>query len=100
MPFINCEINLSRTWSTDFVNYLATGTTKFATADTKFYVSIVTLSAQDNEKLLQQLKSGFKRTINWNKYQPKITIQAQNPYLHFLIDSRKKRNKRLNCYQI
>ena len=64
MPFINCETNLNRTWSTDFVNYLATGTTKFATTNTKLYVPIITLSTQDNEKLLQQLKSGFKRTIN------------------------------------
>ena len=52
MPFINCETNLNRTWSTDFVNYLATGTTKFATTNTKLYVPIITLSTQDNEKLL------------------------------------------------
>ena len=64
MPFINCETNLNRTWSTDSVNYLATGTTKFATTNTKLYVPIITLSTQDNEKLLQQLKSGLKRTIN------------------------------------
>ena len=37
-------------------------------------------------QLLQQLKSGFKRTINWNKYQSKVSIQALNPYLDFLID--------------
>ena len=41
---------------------------------------------QDNAKLLQQLKSGFKRTINWNKYQSKATIQAQNQFLDYLID--------------
>ena len=35
----------------------------------KLYVPVVTLSTQDNAKLLQQLKSGFKRTINWDKYQ-------------------------------
>ena len=35
---------------------------------------------------MQQLKSGFKRTINWNKYQSKVTIQAPNPYLDYLID--------------
>ena len=35
---------------------------------------------------MQQLKSGFKRTINWNDYQSKVTIQAPNPYLDFLID--------------
>ena len=57
-----------------------------AIADTKLYVPVVTLSAQDNAKLLQQLKSGFKRTIRWNKYQSKTTIQTRNLYSDFLID--------------
>ena len=35
---------------------------------------------------MQQLKSGFKRTIYWNKYQSKVTIQQQNSYLDYLID--------------
>ena len=48
---------------------------------------IVNLSIQDNTKLLQQLESGFKRTINWNKYQSKVTIERQNKYLYCLIDS-------------
>ena len=39
------------------------------------------------EKLFQQLKSGFKRTINWNKYQSKVSLESQNQYLYFLIDS-------------
>ena len=54
--------------------------------DTKFFVPTLALSAQDNIKLLKQLESGFKRTINWNKYLPKTTNQAQNRYLDFLID--------------
>ena len=37
-------------------------------------------------KLLEQLKSGFKRTIKWNKYRPQITIQPQNNNLNYLID--------------
>ena len=37
---------------------------------------------------MQQLKSGFKRTINWNKYKSKATVQTQNQYLHYLIDPR------------
>ena len=53
--------------------------TTFAITDTKLYVPVITLSTQDKAKLLQQLKSGFKRTINWNKYQSKLTIQALNP---------------------
>ena len=63
-----------------------TGATKFKTTDTKLYIPVVTLSTQDNEKLLQQSKSGFKRTINWNKYQPKVSPERQNQYLDFLID--------------
>ena len=46
----------------------------------------MTLSFQDNLELLQKLKLGFKRTINWNKYQSKVTVQEQNWYLDFLID--------------
>ena len=53
-------------------------TTIFAIIDTKHYVPIVTLSTQDNAKFLEQLKSGFKRTINWNKYEPKVSAQAQS----------------------
>ena len=49
--------------------------------DTKLYVPVVTLPTQDNPKLLEQLKSGFKRTINWNKYHAKVAAQ-----LDFLID--------------
>ena len=49
--------------------YLFTGAGRFQITDTKLYVPVVILSTQDNAKLLQQLKSGFKRTINQNKYQ-------------------------------
>ena len=53
---------------------------KFAITDTKRYVPIVTVSTQNNEKLLEQLKFAFERTTDWNKYQSKITRQAQNQY--------------------
>ena len=59
----------------------------FTITDTKLCVPVVTLSTQDNARLLQQLKSGFKRTINWNKYQSKVTVQEQNRYFDFLIDA-------------
>ena len=68
MALINCELNLILIWSEDCVNSSATGETKLKITDIKLYVPVVTLSTQDNAKLLQQLKSGFKRTINWNKY--------------------------------
>ena len=47
---------------------------------------MVTLSIQDNAKLLKQLKSGFKRSINWNKYHTKVSIEEVNQHLGFLID--------------
>ena len=55
--------------------------------NTKLYVPVVTLSTQENIKLLKQLEYGFKRTINWNKYQSKKTSQAENRYLVVSIDS-------------
>ena len=58
----------------------------FSITDAKLYVSIVTLSTQDNAKLLLQLKSGFKRTINWNKYQSNISTERPNQNLDYLID--------------
>ena len=57
---------------------MVTGAGRFEITDTKLYVSVVTLSTQDNAKLLQQIKSGFKRTINWNKYQSYPKTYAQN----------------------
>ena len=46
----------------------------------------MTLSTQENTKLLQQLKSGFKRVINWNKYLSKPELLAQNPNLNHLVE--------------
>ena len=45
----------------------------FSVTDRKRYVLVVTQSTQDNAKVLDQLKSSFKKTINWNKYQSKIS---------------------------
>ena len=50
------------------------------------YVPVVTLSKENDIKLLEQLKSGFKRTIKWNKYRSQMTIQPQNNNLNYLID--------------
>ena len=52
----------------------------FSINDTKLYVPVVTLSTQDNAKLLEQLKSVFKRTVNWNKYQSRILTERKNQY--------------------
>ena len=84
---INCEINLILTWYEDCVVSYATGEEKFKITDKKLYVPVKSLSTQYNTKLLFQLKSGFKRTINWNRYQPKVSPERQNQYLYFLLDS-------------
>ena len=47
----------------------------FKITDTKLYVPVVSLSKENEIKLLEQLKSGFKRTIKWNKYRSQMTIQ-------------------------
>ena len=86
MPLINCEAELILTWSKNCVISPATGETKFTITETKLYVPVVTLSTEDNAKLLQQLKSNFKRKINWNKYESSIKTFAQNRYLNYLIN--------------
>ena len=58
MPLINCQINLLLTFSWP----------------------------QDNAKMLKKIKYVFERTINWNKYQPKVSIERQNQYFNYLLD--------------
>ena len=50
------------------------------------YVPVVTLSAENDNKFLEQLKAGFKRTIKWNKYRSKMSNQTKNNNLNYLID--------------
>ena len=71
------------TWSADCVISSAAGTTKFA----KLYVLIVISLTPKNENLLEQLISGFKKTINRNKYQLKVSIERQNHNLDYLIET-------------
>ena len=93
-PLINCEVSLTLTWSENCVltsrryreavagnNPAAeinnpTGP-RFKIKDTNLYVPVVTLAAQDDKKLLEQLKTGFKRTIKWNKYDQKCLIKIK-----------------------
>ena len=82
----HCEITLISTLLEDFLIFSATGETKFKITGTEFYVPVITLSIQDNAKLLQQLKSGCKRSINWNKYQAKVSTEGLNQYFDILID--------------
>ena len=64
-------------------------------ADTKLYVPVVSLLTENNKKLLEQLKSGFKITVNWNKYRSQMIIQSSNSNLNYLIDPTFTEFKRL-----
>ena len=86
IPLINCGVSLTLTWSSNCVITNSTGEGKCKITDTNLYVPVVTLSTKDSEKLLQQLRSGFKRVINWNKYLSKPALLAQNPSLNYLIE--------------
>ena len=86
MPLINCEVNLISTCSSSCVITNSTGVGTFEITDTKLYVPVVTLSTKENAKLLQQLKSGFKRVVNWNKYLSKPELLRRNANLNYLIE--------------
>ena len=98
IPLINCGVELILTWSKNCaladttVNadadpaIVAPSGAIFQITDTKLYVPIVTLSKENDTKLLKQLKSGFKKTIQWNKYRSQMTVQPQNNNLNYLID--------------
>ena len=103
MPLKNCGINLALNWSKNCVIFSTDVTVKatiFSITDTKLYVPVVTLSTQDNPKLLEEFKSGFERTINWIKYEPKVTVQQQNRYLDLLINPSFQGVNRLLVYQL
>ena len=77
MPLINCRTNFILTWSANSVivsTALANQGATFSISDKKHYFPELTL----NGKLLEQLKPGFKRTINWNKYHSKRSSEIQN----------------------
>ena len=80
MPLVNCEINLILTWIDKCLLSNDKKATTFVITNTKLYVPVATLSTQDNAKLPEKLKSGFKRTINWKKYDAKVSVQTPNPY--------------------
>ena len=90
MPLINCETNLNLILSENCVIVyadVANQDATFAITETKLYVRVVTLSTQDNSKLLQQLKSGFKRIVNRDKYQSKPELLVQNANFNYLVES-------------
>ena len=115
MPLINCEVSLTLTWSencvlTDIKTQTAAAAqgdnpareridaptnATFKITDTKLYVPVVTLSTKDDNNFLEQLKSGFKRTIKWNKYRSEMTNQTKTNHLNHLINPTLTRINRL-----
>ena len=101
IPLINCEVSLILTWSENCVlTGIKTQTTRgtrvatnaptnttFKRSEVKLYVPFVTLSTENDKTLLEQLRTGFKRTIKWNKYKSEMTNQTKNNNLYYLIDS-------------
>ena len=104
MPLISCEVFLTFTWSGNSVITSkaardadpdadpavaainnTTGAT-FKIRDTKWYVPVVSWSTEDDSKILEQFKPGFKRTIQWNKKGAEMTNQVKTNNLNFLID--------------
>ena len=99
MPLISCEVPLELKWNKTCVitsqqtginldggNSAAPTVATLAINDSKLYVPIVTLSKDDEIKLLTNLKSGFTREIEWNKYRPQVSTEAINNNLNILID--------------
>ena len=88
MPLINCKIELSLKQDQNCIFSSEDDNSVFAITDTKLYVPIVTLSAEDNVKLSKLLGEGFKRTIYWNQYKviPNQTYNA-NGYIRELLES-------------
>ena len=105
IPLINCEVSLALSWSANCVitsleKRLVTAAqgdnpavyddsptnATFKITDYKLYVPVVTLSAENDNKLLEQLKTGSKRTIKWNKYRSEMSNQTKNNNLNYLID--------------
>ena len=105
MSLINCERNLIFTWSekpvlTDIITHASTAAQRnnparpainaqknatFKIADTRLYGPVVTLSTENYNTFLEQLKSGLKRTIKWNKCRSEMTNQTRTNNLNFLI---------------
>ena len=89
MSLINCEVEVILNWSVNCVIICTNVDNQvpiFTVTEINLYVPVVILPTQDNEKLLLQLKSGFKRKISWNKYLAKQELLARNQNLNYLIE--------------
>ena len=90
VSLINYEINIIFTWSEKCVISSPIGPTKFGITDVKLYVPVITLSTQDNIKLLKQLELSFKRTLNWIKLNYRLKIGLIEKYTQDIFFQKKK----------
>ena len=98
IPLITSKVTLQQTCSKKSIiiaDTAANEVPKFKMTDTNPYVFVVTVSTEDNIKLLKQLELGFKRKINWNEYHSQQRSQAQDRHLNVLIDTSFQRVNRL-----
>ena len=82
MPLINCKIKLKLTWKKGCVLSTDIDDAVFIINDTKMYLSVVTLSKEDNKDFIEQQNKGFQRSIYWNEYKTKEinpTVDNNNP---------------------
>ena len=99
MPLISCEVPLELKCDKNCVitsqqiginldggNTAAPTGATLAINDCKLYIPVVTLSKDNEIKLLTNLKSGFTREIEWNKYRSQMSTEAINNNLNSLID--------------
>ena len=99
IPLINCEVSLELKWDKNCIitnqqinvdldggNTAAPTGATFTINDCKLYVPVVTVSKDDEVKLLTNLKSGFKREVIWNKYRSQMSTEEANSNLNILID--------------
>ena len=102
MPLISCEMTLILSWYKECIlvgrafrgppaaaanRIISPTSAKFEITDCKLYVPVVNLSAENDNNLLEQLKSGFKRSKKWNKYMSQMSNQNKNNNLNYLIDT-------------
>ena len=99
IPLISCEVSLELKWNKNCViasqqigvnldggNTAAPADAALAINNCKLYIPAITLSKDDEIKLLTNLKSGFTREIEWNKYRSQMSTEAINNNLNILID--------------
>ena len=89
LPLIFCDVDLELRWRKDCILVHGDNNTtgvEFSIESAKLYVPAITLTNDDNVKFLDNLKSGFKREVEWNEYESKNVSITPGPYIDHLVD--------------